>query len=67
MEDDLAHEARWLRELLQRVANDLAQLTQAERDPTRRDLLQRRSLRIRQRLYEGPSPTSRSTIGVGRV
>lgn len=64
--DELAHEIRWLRDLLGRVAADLAALSVREPDPARARALARRAMRLRARLHESPPAPDAHTLGVGR-
>ena len=52
-DNELYREARYWRELLARVAEELESKAGTESDPTRKRWLSARAMRIRRRLHEG--------------
>ena len=53
--DELAHENRWLRELLEHVALDLERISSVDEYAPHTEALQKRAMRIRAHLSNGPT------------
>ncbi len=54
---ELGDENVWLRELLEQVAKDLEAISSKDEYAPHTEALQRRAMRIRERLSEGPEPS----------